>query len=113
MGYVKQSIHRVFGFLEEPAEVVWADNDTMSSPVDEEQRRVLRLETFGVIQEDLGDELKSNDGVCAVCLSEFAMDEKVLLLTKCCHVYHETCLTKWLDVQQKSCPLCRSPLITD
>jgi len=116
MGYVKHSIDRVLGIFGESAEVVWADRETMSSTalmVDEDQRRVLRLETFGVIQEDLGDELKSNDGVCAICLSEFEMNEKVLLLNNCCHVYHEGCLTKWLDVQQKSCPLCRSPLITD
>ena len=117
MGYVRHSIYSVLGFFKELAGVVWPCHAAMSSPVllvaQDDQRRALRLEMFGVIQEELGDDLKNDDAVCAVCLSEFAMDDKVLLLTNCCHVYHETCLMKWLDVQQKSCPLCRSPLTTD
>lgn len=118
-GYVRHSIYRVLGFLKELAEVVgWSDNGATSVPVvmvGEDQRRALRLEMFGVIREEMGDELINDDAVCAVCLSEFAMDDKVLLLTNCCHIYHEICLMKWLDhvQQQESCPLCRSPLMTD
>lgn len=115
IGYVGRSIYRVLGIFKETVEVVWPDEDAMSSPhfmAEEDQNQVLRLETFGVIQKELGDELKNDDAICAVCLNEFAIDEKVLLLINCCHVYHEICLRKWLDVQQKSCPLCRSPLTT-
>ncbi|KAF2284099.1 hypothetical protein GH714_018989 [Hevea brasiliensis] len=50
--------------------------------------------------------------LCAVCLSEFAVDETVRDL-KCKHVFHKDCLDKWLLQCRSTCPLCRTKLLPD
>ena len=74
---------------------LWVDHDTISIPgiiVEENNYRALPLETFSVIQYELGDELKNDEVICVVCVSKFAMEGKILLLSNCCHVYHDICL---------------------
>uniref|UniRef100_A0A7N0VI11 RING-type E3 ubiquitin transferase n=1 Tax=Kalanchoe fedtschenkoi TaxID=63787 RepID=A0A7N0VI11_KALFE len=46
---------------------------------------------------------------CAICLSEFADDDFLRLLTICCHVFHQDCVDLWLE-SHKTCPVCRSAL---
>ncbi|XP_058005469.1 uncharacterized protein LOC131181424 [Hevea brasiliensis] len=48
--------------------------------------------------------------LCAVCLSEFAVDENVRDL-KCKHVFHK--LDKWLLQCRSTCPLRRTKLLPD
>ena len=65
------------GFFQEAGEVVWADHDTISSPifmVEENNRLEFPLETYSVIQEEWRDELKNSEAICVVWLSEFAME---------------------------------------
>ncbi|KAF2284112.1 hypothetical protein GH714_019163 [Hevea brasiliensis] len=50
--------------------------------------------------------------LCAVCLSEFAVDETVRDL-KCKHVFHKDCLDKWLLQCRSTCPLCRTKVLPD
>ena len=45
---------------------------------------------------------------CSVCLAQFKQDDK-LVITKCNHVFHESCLAQSLTVNS-SCPLCRCEL---
>ncbi|KAF6158362.1 hypothetical protein GIB67_022442 [Kingdonia uniflora] len=61
------------------------------------------------------DLLSSNEGgetetseSCAVCLSEFEGEDKIRQFTNCCHI-----LDRWMDHDQKTCPLCRTPYIPD
>ncbi|KAM0945620.1 putative transcription factor C2H2 family [Dioscorea sansibarensis] len=51
-------------------------------------------------------------GGCIVCLHEFQGDDEVRRLTNCRHVFHRCCLDGWLDLGRRTCPLCRSPLLS-
>lgn len=46
---------------------------------------------------------------CAVCLSEFAGDDTLRMLPKCCHVFHRECVDTWLQ-SHVTCPVCRANL---
>ncbi|RWW08649.1 hypothetical protein GW17_00027898 [Ensete ventricosum] len=46
---------------------------------------------------------------CAVCLSEFADDDTLRLLPRCCHVFHVDCIDVWLGTHV-TCPVCRANL---
>uniref|UniRef100_A0A0D9WMR4 RING-type E3 ubiquitin transferase n=1 Tax=Leersia perrieri TaxID=77586 RepID=A0A0D9WMR4_9ORYZ len=43
---------------------------------------------------------------CAVCLCEFAMDDKLRLLPTCGHAFHVPCIDAWL-LSHSTCPICR------
>ncbi|OAY64647.1 RING-H2 finger protein ATL47-like [Ananas comosus] len=46
---------------------------------------------------------------CAVCLCEFALEDKLRLLPVCGHAFHLSCIDTWL-LSNSTCPLCRQPL---
>ncbi|CAL1354639.1 unnamed protein product [Linum trigynum] len=48
---------------------------------------------------------------CVICLEEFHDGDVQGVLTVCSHVYHKTCLDRWLakDDGEPTCPLCRAP----
>ncbi|KAJ0260343.1 Uncharacterized protein HA466_0065590 [Hirschfeldia incana] len=49
------------------------------------------------------------EGSCAICLEEMLEEESEQALCQppgCVHMFHEDCLTHWLD-RHDSCPLCR------
>uniref|UniRef100_A0A5B6YL74 Putative E3 ubiquitin-protein ligase RHA1B n=1 Tax=Davidia involucrata TaxID=16924 RepID=A0A5B6YL74_DAVIN len=50
---------------------------------------------------------------CAVCLYEFEGGDEIRRLTNCRHIFHRSCLDRWMDHDQKTCPLCRTPFIPD
>ncbi|OIT32211.1 PREDICTED: E3 ubiquitin-protein ligase RHA1B-like [Nicotiana attenuata] len=50
---------------------------------------------------------------CAVCLYEFDGDDEIRRLTNCRHIFHRSCLDRWMDHDQKTCPLCRTPFIPE
>ncbi|PSR91119.1 E3 ubiquitin-protein like [Actinidia chinensis var. chinensis] len=52
------------------------------------------------------------DSACVVCLSELREGEQVRRLA-CRHVFHKACFDGWLDQLRFSCPLCRSPLVSE
>ncbi|KAF3590264.1 hypothetical protein DY000_02022197 [Brassica cretica] len=53
---------------------------------------------------------KQADNECSVCLSKFEEDSEINKL-KCGHLFHKTCLEKWIDYWNITCPLCRTPLV--
>ncbi|GLJ55447.1 hypothetical protein SUGI_1190550 [Cryptomeria japonica] len=59
-------------------------------------------EKCGVTEEDI---------MCAVCLCSFEANDEIRELGNCCHAFHRNCLEKWIDLEHKRCPLCRSPLV--
>lgn len=50
---------------------------------------------------------------CAVCLYEFDGEDEIRRLTNCRHIFHRSCLDRWLDHDQKTCPLCRTQFVPE
>ncbi|KAG0583933.1 hypothetical protein KC19_3G172700 [Ceratodon purpureus] len=49
---------------------------------------------------------------CAVCLNEFANEDRLRLLPKCKHAFHVECIDTWL-LSNSTCPLCRRSLLLE
>lgn len=47
---------------------------------------------------------------CPVCLTEFEPHAEINHLS-CGHVFHKTCLEKWLKYWNVTCPLCRNHML--
>jgi len=45
---------------------------------------------------------------CSICLEDFESGEKLLLLPKCQHYFHSTCIIPWLTERHPTCPLCKT-----
>ncbi|KAJ9684083.1 hypothetical protein PVL29_016531 [Vitis rotundifolia] len=56
-----------------------------------------------------GDAPKS----CAVCLYDFEVREEIRWLTNCKHIFHRSFLYRWMNHDQKTCPLCRTQFVPD
>ncbi|RDX93657.1 E3 ubiquitin-protein ligase RHA1B, partial [Mucuna pruriens] len=50
---------------------------------------------------------------CAVCLFEFSEEEEIRCMRNCKHIFHRSCVDRWIDHDQKTCPLCRTPFVPD
>ncbi|XP_052170956.1 brassinosteroid-responsive RING protein 1-like [Diospyros lotus] len=48
---------------------------------------------------------------CAVCLYEMEVGDEIRWLRNCRHIFHRSCLERWMDHDQKTCPLCRTPFV--
>jgi hypothetical protein len=44
---------------------------------------------------------------CIICFVDFEAQEKVVQLLPCGHVYHQNCITPWLEMHNL-CPLCKN-----
>ncbi|KAJ9537118.1 hypothetical protein OSB04_029851 [Centaurea solstitialis] len=53
------------------------------------------------------EELKAKDSVCCVCLGEFEMNEELIQVPSCKHIFHKHCIHHWLQSSNSTCPLCR------
>ncbi|XP_050377763.1 probable E3 ubiquitin-protein ligase RHA4A [Argentina anserina] len=56
------------------------------------------------------EELRKKDSQCCVCLGEFEMEEELLQVQSCKHVFHVHCIHHWLH-NNTTCPLCRCLVI--
>jgi len=52
---------------------------------------------------------KENEHCCPVCQENFCGADEVYELG-CTHVFHSTCLRKWLDEANGTCPVCRAAI---
>ncbi|CAN6931152.1 unnamed protein product [Brassica oleracea] len=103
------------GFLE--TDQTWPDYPSYPTRIPELRSpfsALLIREILPVIKfEDVtssGEELPGN---CAVCLYEFEGEEEIRRLRNCRHIFHRSCLDRWMDHDQKTCPLCRTPFVPD
>lgn len=53
------------------------------------------------------DSILTRDRECSICISEFEPTTEVNHLS-CGHVFHKSCLEKWLSYWNTTCPLCRN-----
>lgn len=51
----------------------------------------------------------TNQTECVICLTAFQGDESVRKLHTCKHMFHTSCIDKWLG-SHSGCPLCRSQI---
>ncbi|XP_042475654.1 brassinosteroid-responsive RING protein 1-like [Macadamia integrifolia] len=118
LGFIRKLIcwlFRLMGlgdFLE--SDISWSENPT-NLPELHSVSAVLIRETLPVVKfEDLitAGDAETPDS-CAVCLYEFEGREEIRRLTNCRHIFHRSCLDRWMDHDQKTCPLCRTPFISD
>ncbi|XP_073002146.1 brassinosteroid-responsive RING protein 1-like [Typha latifolia] len=76
-----------------------------------EHRRAVVDEALPVVRyEELAAEGEVGES-CAVCLYDFEGGEEVRRLANCRHVFHRGCLDRWMGHEQRTCPLCRAPLM--
>ncbi|CAA2994209.1 E3 ubiquitin-protein ligase RHA1B-like [Olea europaea var. sylvestris] len=115
MGLIQKSIGAVFSllglgdFLEpEMAYPTW----TNSEPEPRSVSAVLIRKLLPVVKFSDLLELDPPEN-CAVCLYEFNGDDEIRRLTNCRHIFHRSCLDRWMDHNQKTCPLCRTQFIPE
>lgn len=61
--------------------------------------------------EEEGVALDLPEDHCVVCLSSLGADSgaAVRVLPRCRHVFHASCIGRWLSSHSVQCPLCRTP----
>jgi len=74
-------------------------SDTLTTNQDEQEK----------IKEFLND--GSHDTTCSICLQDFEIGGAVVSSKSCCHIFHENCLSEWLE-NNTGCPYCRVDMIT-
>ncbi|KAJ1378645.1 Zinc finger, RING-type [Sesbania bispinosa] len=70
-------------------------------------REYLPVIKFG----DLAGASSPAEAGCAVCLSEFSEEEEIRCMANCKHFFHRACVDRWMDHDQKTCPLCRTHFV--
>lgn len=63
-------------------------------------RRIASLETVDVSAIEEADR-----DVCSICYQEFGAGNGEVRITRCRHMFHSSCLRKWIFIQD-SCPMC-------
>ncbi|KAK8635537.1 hypothetical protein V6N13_004271 [Hibiscus sabdariffa] len=92
-------------------DIVWPEENpprrTSSESATPTRRKSLPVVKF---EELVGGEPPEN---CAVCLYEYEGGEEIRWLKNCRHVFHRECLDRWMDHDQDTCPLCRTPIFNN
>ncbi|KAI9109816.1 hypothetical protein K1719_018857 [Acacia pycnantha] len=120
LGFIRNLIFLLFQFLGLSdfleTEVVWSesharlpDSPPMSALLIREFLPVVKFADLLAAANSAGDTPES----CAVCLYEFECEEEIRCLTNCKHIFHRPCLDRWMDHDQKTCPLCRTSFVPD
>lgn len=65
---------------------------------------------YSTVQVIIQSNKEINEDLCAVCLGEFKAGERVSVLPDCAHIFHVSCINKWLE-NHSNCPLCRTSTI--
>ncbi|MBA0861601.1 hypothetical protein Goshw_029442 [Gossypium schwendimanii] len=50
---------------------------------------------------------------CAVCFYDFEREDEIRRLMNCRHVFHRSCLDRWMGYDRITCPLCRMSFVPD
>jgi len=58
---------------------------------------------------DINDPARNikNQTTCSICYSEFKKYDDVCFIKKCNHLFHTTCIKKWLTQYGNTCPICK------
>ncbi|CDP08780.1 unnamed protein product [Coffea canephora] len=119
LGFIRSVLFSIFRFLGlsdflEPAEGYYFQENPAQMPLTPPISAILIRELLPVVKfSDLvaGAGGEPPEKSCAVCLSEFEGGEEIRWLKNCKHIFHRSCLDRWMDHDQKTCPLCRTPFV--
>ncbi|KAG8489389.1 hypothetical protein CXB51_017464 [Gossypium anomalum] len=94
--------------LRHPAQDIEAGSQSMRQPagtvvIHKNNNIIIPQETTPKEEEESG----SKD--CAICLEELKEGDRCRMLSKCRHVYHFSCIDRWL-LKHSHCPLCRASI---
>ena len=56
------------------------------------------------------NKLKDENKRCIICLEDFQNNDNSIYLP-CFHLFHEKCITDWINMKKGFCPLCRTIII--
>lgn len=121
LGFIRSLIFSLFRFLGLSdfleTDAVWPD-DTTRTPAREPVTAVLIREFLPVMKfQDLVAGATAGAGEmpesCAVCLYEFEEGSEIRWLRNCRHIFHRACVDRWMDHDQKTCPLCRTQFVPE
>ncbi|XP_048130708.1 NEP1-interacting protein 1-like [Rhodamnia argentea] len=68
-----------------------------------------RIHKIIITEDHLMDSLGKRNS-CSICLQDFECRDAARRLPDCRHLFHLRCIDKWIS-RQRSCPLCRSPVV--
>lgn len=119
LGFIRSVLFSIFSFLGlsdflEPAEGYYFQENPAQMPLNPPISAILIRELLPVVKfSDLvaGAGGEPPEESCAVCLYEFEGGEEIRWLKNCTHIFHRSCLDRWMDHDQKTCPLCRTPFV--
>ncbi|GAX24384.1 hypothetical protein FisN_4Lh505 [Fistulifera solaris] len=50
---------------------------------------------------------------CSICIDDFEVGERLTLLPRCRHAFHNDCIRPWLLERQGCCPLCKMSVLVE
>ncbi|KAL6124161.1 hypothetical protein ACLB2K_076676 [Fragaria x ananassa] len=117
LGFIRSLIFSLFHFLGlsdflDTDAGVWPETRTHLLSGCQTPASVLLMREFLPVirfEEIEGDTSES----CAVCLYEFEGSEEIRCWPNCKHIFHRACVDRWMDHDQKTCPLCRTAFVPD
>jgi len=72
----------------------------------------VNMQELPSLRHSLTHEEKKNNEECAICRMEFEEYEPILRLCPNNHLFHEACITHWINRTGDSrCPYCRQPIL--
>ncbi|RZC91773.1 hypothetical protein C5167_027845 [Papaver somniferum] len=89
----------------------YSNHDLYASDVVAELIR--RVTTVCNFQDLIADPCKTynEEDSCIVCLCQFQGKDEIRQLNTCRHIFHKSCLDRWIHHDQVLCPLCRTPFL--
>ncbi|KAG2725329.1 hypothetical protein I3843_01G060300 [Carya illinoinensis] len=121
LGFVRSFIFLLFHFLGLTdfleTDAVWPDDATRMPEHKPKPVSALLIQEFLPVMkfQDLAESVGPADlpESCAVCLYEFEGGEEIRRLRNCRHIFHRNCLDRWMEHDQKTCPLCRTQFVPE
>ncbi|KAH6761049.1 brassinosteroid-responsive RING-H2 [Perilla frutescens var. hirtella] len=117
LGFVRKFVYALLSLLGlgdflEPETASYSSRDESGSEPRSVSAALIR-ELLPVVKfSDLEEDLDPPEN-CAVCLYEFGGEDEIRRLTNCRHIFHRSCVDRWMDHDQKTCPLCRTQFIPE
>lgn len=117
LGFVRKFVYGIFyllglGDFLEPETASYASRDESGLEPRSVSAALIR-ELLPVVKfSDLAEDVEPPEN-CAVCLYDFCGEDEIRRLTNCRHIFHRSCVDRWMDHDQKTCPLCRTQFIPE